>query len=317
MRSTVREPPAPTCSTRWIKCGGRIVQPRTIVRNGKDNCGYKPGPFPDIRRYEGPTFAADRKLPHPVALASVSWAAVERALLRVLDSFSRVQRELDPIGSPAFPHLLDEHAVLIARLAEYIETISESVAAYFVPRRAKLNIAHLDKDRRDIDLVCNRIKHNQNFLVPVQGVTPDGRVVIGFALYEITHEGLQRPNKNLHATRPAFSFAVEIRRVLTAAYLIGQSVGDFIARQGPVKDTLDAEPNDAGDERFSLLKRVAELPVDAFPWESSSEMPDWNASGDELRIGAQGGMVRPTPNSIRMTVKVRILVGGLSVEVPH
>jgi hypothetical protein len=293
------------------------VQARTIVRRALDNFGYKPGPFPEIRRYEGPTFAAGRKLPHPLALASISWAAVERALLRVLDSFSIVQGELDPIRSAAFPHLLDEYAVLIARLAEYIETISENVAAYFVPRKSKLNIAYLDTDRRDVDLICNKMKHNQNFLVPAQGVAPDGRVVIGFALYEITHEGLQRPNKNLHATRPAFSFAIEVRRALTAAYLVGQSVGEFIAKQGPMKQVLEAEANDLSADRYLLLKRVAKLPMDVFPWESSSDMPDWNTAGDELRLAAHGGAIRPTPDAIKMTINITILVGGLSVEVPH
>ena len=287
-----------------------------VIRNSEDGHHYFPGPFRDIQRYEGKLYCAEQNLPHPEALTFVSWVAVERALARTLDDFNRTRALPDPLGSPSCYQLLDSYSVLIARTAEFIETISKNVTASFLPPKASIRIHRLSSERREVDLMCNKIKHNQNFLVPAVGLMPDGTSVLGFSLYEIAVDGTQRPNQILHTKRDAFSFVSAIKRAITAAYLIGDNVSRFIAGQGSINPDRISWRDENEHSRFALLRALCALPVAVFPWENEWDMPRWTMTDGSLEIAPHGGNVLRNP-SIRMTIRTIPLTGALSIQVPH
>jgi len=291
----------------------------TILRTASDGHRYRPGLFRAVEQFEGPMYYEQRAQAHPIPTATNSWNRVEGAADRVLGDFNALSIVLganprNPIGQPTFERLLQSHSALISRVAEFIETISENVAACFVSPGGRVRVAELRPSRRHVDLICNALKHNQNILTPIVGESRGGVVIPGFVVFEVTPGGVQRPNPLIHNIRRAFSFAVEIRRTLAAAYVVGENVGRLI---GTASANNGCQRNDESEaRRVQLLKQVSQLPIDIFPFEGSRDMPLWEFPESKLTIRQSGGRVAAAPAPIKMITTFTPQIGALSFERP-
>jgi hypothetical protein len=151
-----------------------------------------------------------------------------------------------------------------------------------------------------MDMMCNKLKHNQNRLVPVVGMS-NGELVIGLSIYEIERGGMLRPNRIIHSEREAFSFSTEIRRLLADAYLTAHEIGQYVENlPGPRQEPA---PQSAPTGRLELIERVARLPSHVFVFEARKHMPIWDFDGTKLTIGGRGGPVSYLAEPVRMIVE--------------
>lgn len=293
----------------------------TIVLDDRDGQQYRPPLFRQIEQHGGPLFNIDRGYGHPFALASKSWASVESALDRVLDDFSRLAEAFEDNNEQSrnvASHALQSFGAFSARTAEFIETITENVASCFVKPREKISIRNLKNDRKHIDLINNFIKHNQNFFSSILLLTPEGIKIHGFAVYEVTASGVQRPNAIVHKNRRAFSFANEIRSTFTAAYIVGDNVGRFISStlQNAPLQPLQQRPNPNEKHFFGLIRKLINLPIYVFPDEGRTTMPFLEFENGILTIRRQGGdAISASPQS-RFIFPATPVVGALKIQVP-
>ncbi len=296
----------------------------TITLDTKDGQHYRPPLFRQIEQYDGSLYNVDRKRGHPLALALKSWAGVESALDRGLDDFTQLAEAFDTSrcdiehNKKIVSHALQSYGSFLARVADFIETIGEKVASCFVKEGNKTSIRNLRNDRLHIDLINNAIKHNQNFLSSLLVITPEGKKIQGFAVYELTARGMQRPNPIIHKAHRAFSFATEIRRTLATAYIVGDNVGQFItalsknAPTRPLQQRVD--PNEY--HLLGLIQRVIDLPIDVFPDENSTTMPFWHFENGVLTIRRAGGKAIPAPRQSTFVMPATPVIGALSIQVP-
>ena len=252
---------------------------------------------------------------HPHALASVSWSGFESALNHAIADFESLRAADAEPGSDAFKRALESYAALLAKGVEFSDTISSAVAGCFLQAGEKPKIPQVTKDRRHMAMICNKPKHNQNFLAPVTGTAGDGRKVFGFSVYEITPKGVQIPNKEIHSEAEAFSLALEIKRAVATVFVIGERVAGFISTKGDM-DAAPVAPLSEGDlVRVALLRRVSELPSDRFPFERG-DVPGIEFTGSEMTLRSSGGVAPRLPDRITMSISATPQLGALSIKVP-
>lgn len=281
-----------------------------------DGQHFCPPVFRQIEGFSGPLYYAQRKTGHPYALAANSWAAVESALHRVLDDFDAFSGKMERAGRErVVAHLLQSHSAFVARVAEFTETLEKRVVPAFVPNGQSARIKSIKGVSTHVDMINNRQKHNQNFFQPITGVSSDKRSIPGFFIAEVTPRGVQRPNPEFHKGRPAFSFAIEIRATLVTAYVVAKKVGAFIEKISSEFGPVGVDRSEG--LRIDLLRRVAELPIDTFPFEGAMTMPLWQFSGDHLNIRRAGGNVTPAQLPINFLVPFTPLPGALSFQPPR
>lgn len=295
----------------------------TIILSSTDGQGYRPTLFNQLKQHPGPMYYVERNNGHPIPLATKSWDAVDAALDRLLDDVVTLEKafaadvtvsEKDRVVSRS----LQSYATFVARISEFVETITENAASAFVEPSGKIKIRNLKEDRRNIDQVNNFMKHNQNFLVSILGITPIGKRIHGFAVYETTAQGLQRPNPIIHKERRIFSFNNAIRETLTAAYIIGNNVGKFV-EQSFITNLMPQQDQAISIEekhRFDLLKRVADLQIDVFPDEGHYTMPHWFFDHDKIEIRRAGGAALPATPDMKIIVPFTPLLGALNFQRP-
>ena len=292
-----------------------IDKPMKIYRSPDDGHRYRPSIFRQIESFGGELHHEERGLAHPHALASVPWAGFEGALSRAVTDFEALRVTGGEPGSDAFRRALESYAALLAQGVAFSDTIWKPVAECFLPVGEEPKIPHVAKDRRHIAMICNKPKHNQNFLTPVTGTADDGRKVLGFSVYEITPKGVQISNREIHSEAEAFSLALEIKRAVTTVFVIGERMADFISSIA-VPNSIPAASLSGGDiARVELLRRVCELPSDRFPFERG-DVPGIEFSGTEVTIRSSGRFARRLPGQIRMTVSATPQLGALSIKVP-
>ena len=271
--------------------------------------------FRQIEAFGGTLHHEKHDLAHPIALASSSWTAVERALNRAIIDFSTVLAGRFKPGNPEYAVALDSHAALIGRAAEFIETLTENVASAFVVPGEKLRISHVKKERRHIDVICNKLKHNQNFLAPVTATANDGRIAYGFSVYSIDAKGEQHPNPEIHKQAEAFSLPLEIRRTIVDCYVISERVSEFVEQYGSINLYSMETPALEDGQRLDLFKRVSELPKTCFPFEKGP-FPVVGVEGSELTIRPSGGDAERLPHNVTMVVSGTPYLGALKIKVP-
>lgn len=272
--------------------------------NAHDGHCYRPPLFSQIERYDGPFYYHERRLGHPLSISLHSWQAVERALERVLDNFAAVDLGMSQsvqfdLNGEAYRLLLEAHREFIYRAAEFLETIVDKVPACFTPMGKKASLPQSVKNiRRHIDVICNKLKHEQNRLVPLGCYSQMGSVA-GYAVCAIDSSDTLGPNRAIHRDRRGFSFVTDIRRAMVDIYCVGAKVGIFIDKLGaPTSEMIIRSNEDA--RRLELLRRVEFLPIRVFPFERSGHMPVWKIENQCLLIGSQGGEVIKDQSSSTM-----------------
>lgn len=272
--------------------------------NAHDGHSYRPPLFSQLERYNGELFYHERKLGHPLSISTHSWLAVEHALERVLDKFTAMDSEFShskktALHSKTCRDLLDAHREFIYRAAEFLETIVDKVPACFTPMEKKTGLRQSAKEiRRHVDVICNKLKHEQNRMVPVASYWQTG-TVLGYCVCTTDASDTLGPSRIIHRDRRGFSFGVDIRRVLADVYCIAAKVGRFIDKLEAPKSEVVINGNE-GIKRLELLSRVEFLPTHVFRFERSGHMPIWKIKDQGLLIGSQGGDVIRAPISATM-----------------
>ena len=244
-----------------------------------------------------------KSLPHPFAIATHSWAQIQKSLKVVLDTFDAASAE--PSGAserPAFDSLLDAYKVFVYANSEFSEAIIEKIPACFCASGQKIAKAQGAQTlRRHADLVCNKLKHNQNRLIAVEAFGALARV-LGYSVYSFDRKGALCPNPEIHSDRRAFSFATDIRLILANTYFLASAVGEIITmnRNGVRSPPAKFEKSQALQD---LLMRVSALPTTGFDWEAKKFMPHFGFDESVLEIKARGGEFTRLPGQNRVAVR--------------
>lgn len=276
----------------------------TLVLTETDGQQHRPPMFRQAEGYSGPLFHHERDLPHPISTATHAWDQVEAALRRDVAAFEAAQAlaAAEPSRNTEYDDLLVAHRELIYRVAEFTEAVADKVPPCFVPVGKKANVpASVREIRRHADQVCNKLKHNQNRLIPTMARTPFD-VVLGYTVCEI-HRGVTlQPSSTIHAERRAFSFACDIRQLLADVFIIGGKIGRLIESRGDIRDT---QCTPTPSSRFALFRAIQTLPTVIFPFERSAHMPLWQIDGSTLTIKRIGGQLRYPLGTVTMATMFR------------
>ena len=181
---------------------------------------------------------------------------------------------------------------------EFIEDIERNIAKCLSSDAKRIvNISGPDSLRKSIALPCNRLKHNHNRLgfVAASGLLFTAQ---GLAIYHTKNDTLE-PNPEIHKDRRAFSFNVELRRLLANLYFYADEAAIKIrALLLPQVPRTKIHSSDA--PTAETLKRIANLPIYSFPFEKSKHMPSIEFDGHQLAIKESGGSILPASGQFSM-----------------
>lgn len=263
----------------------------TIELSGDSATDYYPPCFRHLKYYSGADNWSARSLGHPLALFMTSWRNFQISLADVLDAIDKLG-PLKPDESPPSEKIsvvLKAYKNFIYAAAELIETMLERVPEALLPnpRKQKFKVKAIDAIRRHIDIVCNKLKHEQNDLLFVEFFYDTGNIAYGYRVVKFVGDACQ-PNSDVHKSQQAFSIPLDIKRTLAHVYLIAQRLGealdgypDFVADYN--SESLSGTKMDPSS-LIELLKRVAALPQTGFPDETPANCPDVLFSDGELKI---------------------------------
>ena len=187
--------------------------------------------------------------PHPVAAQSRAYRAVAASCRLFLDEFEPTLRlrSVDELPGDKASSLADQFQQVIYRATEALDFYARLHEAFGDAPSSKLarrEYKELVKRHRDHwALMCNRMKHNDNVIVPVGWhYSPNGPLVFGFGICSYQGDALA-PNPKIHPNRAALGYAAELHQLfadllsceLGAGKLAGSAMEDPSA---PVPESL-------------------------------------------------------------------------------
>jgi hypothetical protein len=237
-------------------------------------------------------FHCERGLPHPLGMFNRKWGRVEILLTEVLDRLEEVRKNQTRNGpqgdTPA--RLLEAQRVLLYEAAELIEDFESNyrLCLFSGDARKQPKVQLLKSLRDHVAIQCNRMKHNHATLGYIQANHSLG-IIPGYVVLSHLEGGAMGPYSLLHDRRPAFSFAIEVRKILSVLYQLGDDVARFIeAQRGDLGPVVPATPS---DKLIALLKRVADWDNTVFPSEHERDMPKFAFDGALLHIEPREGSI--------------------------
>ncbi|WP_137045633.1 hypothetical protein [Pseudolabrys sp. FHR47] len=241
-----------------------------------------------LNRLQGPLFNAEWGLQHPLAIFNRRWTTFEQSLVAVLDA-------LDGWHSPrandeTSEHLLKSQKNLLYDATELIEDFEKNMLRAVLSRETYgKNRFSLSKGLRNHVVVqCNKMKHAHAYLGFVEARYQFAKIP-GYSVFSLTEPDTLGPEKNIHQQREAFSFSIELRKIVSNVYLLADEVTQEIIKHATLSHT---EPdNKISDRTSDILRRVNDLPRLAFPSERPAHMPIYHFDGTTLEIDDKGGEI--------------------------
>jgi hypothetical protein len=187
--------------------------------------------------------------------------------------------------------VLDAHRNFLYRSAEFVEAVEKQMRELFDDKRAYRAPGWAD---RLLSEECNALKHEGMRLCWVGASGP----IFSVAGYQVRqHVGEEeREAERFHRKVPAYSFALRIRRMMMALYLIGEESGRKVVGQFGAAVVPDKP------EVSKALIHTTKIGAVVFPGERNIPAPRFeiDAKGD-LQVGSTGGKTLhlPQPYQIR------------------
>lgn len=152
----------------------------------------------------------------------------------------------------------------VYRASEYAETICDKLAFSIVPKNSpdlpKLKGAKTL--RRNIDIICNKLKHEQNQMVSVNFKFKYAQVP-GVSVCAFDGDGALSPNPDIHAEREAFSLFTEIADIFATLYALGEIVQHNVV--APLIPRLTDDEVLPTQDLIELFKELIRIPRIGFP----------------------------------------------------
>lgn len=265
-----------------------------------DGNGFRPPCFSALSEYSGPLYHNQYDLPSPQGIVNHSWTQVVRAFDRMLDTL-QTSAALKKAAADRDKHIKDllaAYEALLYQAMEFIEDIERNISKCLSPdSKHPVDISGPGTLRKLIAVPCNKLKHNHNRLafVAATGLLFSAS---GFAIYRIKN-GTLEPNPEIHKDRRAFSFNVELRRLLATLYFYADGAATKIRAlsQGQASPTRSSVTDPS---TLAILGRLARLPISTFPFEKQKHMPSIEVNEHQVTISFSGGAILPASGNFTM-----------------
>jgi hypothetical protein len=276
----------------------------TIELFGGDATSYYPPCFRQLKHYSGPDNWSARNLGHPLVLFMIGWRNFQTSLADVLDAVDGLGA-LRPDSKPSSDKralLLKAHKSFIYAASELIETMIERVPEALLPspRSQKFKVKSIDTMRRHADIICNKLKHEQNELLFIEFFYDSGNIAYGYRVVKFVGEGCE-PNGDIHKSQQAFSIPLDIKRILAHIYLIAQRLGEALDHHPDFSvdysKVLYPGTNLDPSALIGLLIRVDALTPTGFLDEVAANCPDVMFGDGRLKIRKSRATMSPRGRS--------------------
>jgi hypothetical protein len=232
-----------------------------------------------------------------------AWASVEGSLKSVLPHLEALARARKP-GAGGYTRDINYDALtasyqrVLYECAEFIEVVCRGIWRSLSEVDGSVKIAGVASLRRHVDIITNKLKHDQNRIVPA-GIEFSLGDAYGYAVCSFNHEGTLGPNPDVHIDESVFMFGIDLRKVLAQLYLIAALVGEKmrVLHAGHLTGGTQQSETSRGTEE--LLVRIDALPVVQAPRYSTAHVPIFQFDGEALVIALSGGRANSLGKAIR------------------
>ncbi len=284
---------------------------KRLVFTKADGLFFQPHCLNCAARYRGQLYNGQHMLRPPVGIISFSLQKIVGRLNAVLDQLDRYRNRHNyrqirygqlSIDNDIADNIIDNYVQLIHSVDEYSEDIQGNVVKSIVNTDGvvdKKTASLVKKFRKEVKPfrdhfsgICNALKHNQNSL-NFTAIACAAGFSEGYTVAAIDGSGASAPNAGIHKTTTAFSFNVDLRRILVDTYYIGYEAGNFIedlaAAHGGLAATAapECQLRENGDLNKALA-RVSSLPRLAHPKEARNSIPIVRFDGETLEMAPVG-----------------------------
>ena len=218
------------------------------------------------------------------------WSRIEPALKSVLDAYDTAVSRPEPTEEDVRV-LLETQKNLLYDSTELIEDFEKNYRRAVIPteKLASSSFALSKGLRNHIVMQCNKMKHNHAYLGFVSAQFQFVRI-LGYSVISYVDSNTMGPNPDVHKQRPAFSFPVELRKVLANIYILGEEVAAAI--RTAVELRTDVPPVSVSEGWAEILTRIQNLPRAVFPSERAAHMPYFEYTANVLELEEKGGEIR-------------------------
>jgi hypothetical protein len=262
-----------------------------LVLNDSDKFNFMPPCLYSLNEYNGPLYNKKHNLPHPSALINTSWIKFTDSVKRFLDKF---ENNIN-VNALELHDVAHEYENVIYQATEHIENMRSNLKKCLLPE------SEYSKWKPDIikrwsdypTAICNKIKHNNNFLITVEVVYQYGSVR-GYSLCHHINEAV-KPNKDFHSNQEAFAYGSDLRRMLAHIYLISNAINLEIEKITlNIPKVVGQTPFVAPENHKDFLFRVSKFMPLAFHDQKIKDTAKFSFDGKTLSISYSNGFLVPT-----------------------
>ena len=265
----------------------------SLTLDALDGHAFRPPCAYQLSMYAGPTLGNGR----PLALFNHSWSQMEEVFEDVLNKLDEVRKNgMEP--TPAkYMHgidaLIKSYTDLIYRASEFISLIIDNMKLSLVNREEsiKIKIESAKKFRRHVDIICNKLKHEQNRMGFV-GIKYKYAFVPAFSVLRFDSNGALVPNFDIHSRQESFSFLVDIKQIFGDIYFVSSVAAKIF-------ENLDFERKNQVDIKkdygkiTGIITKISNLPLLCVPDQDNRNLTDIKFDGKTLII--ERGKIAPFP----------------------
>lgn len=239
-------------------------------------------------------------LPHPIGMLNHSWYDVVRAALTFLESQEKISHKTfplransnEPIPPDTIQNAIDHYRNFIYEAVRFVEDAADNLKKCLLPKQRwnEWKPDGVPGLRKHSDMICNKLKHEHNRLIPVSVEHMMGWIE-GYSVCAVDNDGTLKPNRFIHDDTQAFSYNVDIRRIVANIYLIGESLGHQIRKLTQSKLRLNDDEPEVSRDLPLMLEKISSMPIFVFPKEKAKHMPIFSFDGDRLTIDRSAGKI--------------------------
>lgn len=256
-----------------------------------------------LRRYNAILYHQKRNFPHPGALINTSWSNLVISVLDFLDAFDayeqatksfsgKIYQPLDS-NAPSLNKLLRKYETIIYTAFELTDNLCSNIKKCVLPKNkySEWRLTNPKRWRDRIATICNKIKHEHNVLVGVEGTYTFG-TVIGYAVCHYRNECL-KPNPLIHSDQEAFSFGNDLRMILSQLYLLSSTISKELERISS-NNLANFSNLKLEREHVAFLERVTKFMPLTFHDQTSKNTALFHFDKKSLKIFDKDGTIVPS-----------------------
>lgn len=224
------------------------------------------------------SYHEERELPHPITAFNASWWKLRSqfdVLLTLIDGYA--------VGAANDRNkpIMDAIETLHMRVANFVDVLEIIIPGALLPNpKGRFELPRTL--RKELMMPANKLKHEAN------DITLCGAKwwAVSVTAYMIFHmrDRSKIANPLFHHRRDAFSFNVELRRLIVKIYKFAAAVGEQIQRLGYGVGAASG----THDENAALIHRIVGMSHYCW-WDETDLMPKVEFDGEVLRLSDKGG----------------------------